>query len=188
MEIAVCKILVERKLRNEKTTKMLEKVGSTLKNGTFTTKVDLMDKIEKYSLLRNCIIHNQSRVTKDLFDKYGNLFGEINKPVAVGHKECVELSQSIIKLFTEFDKSYCKNIIKECDAVAFVSELFIKFGYEEIKKIKPLLNMLGISKCKNEIITSTLARVRRNIRDVQFIQIQPKVESLISGIAPLAGL
>jgi hypothetical protein len=182
IEIGACKILVERKLRNEKTTKMLEKTGTTCMNGTFTANKKKMDMIEKYALLRNCIIHNQSRVTKDLYDRFGTLFGGINKPVVVGHKDCVELSQTIMSLFAEFDKLYYKNIIKDCDAVAYVSEIFIQFGYDAAKNVKPILDKLGIHKCKGEVITSTIARVRRNVRNVQFLQIQPKIDYLISCI------
>lgn len=180
IEIGICKILVEKKLRNEKTKSMLEKLGKITKNGFCNNKSDLVDKINMYSLLRNCIIHNQSRVTKDLHLSYGHIYGNINSKLNTNHKDCVELSQSILKLIGEFDKLYYKAVIKDNDYKALVKELFIIKGYKSCAEINPVLNKIVMYKDSDKLISISISEVKKKSKCIQYLQIRNKASNLLS--------
>jgi hypothetical protein len=182
LEIGICKILVERKLRNEKTIDMLEKVGRITKNGFVKNKQEFVNTIDRYSLLRNCIIHNQARVTKDLHDNYEEIYGSINGKILVNHKDCVELSQSILRLMNEYDKQYYKTVIQENDYKALAKELFIMKGYESSTSINPVLNKIAMYKGSDEIISVSISEVKKNKKDIQYLQIRSKANNILSSV------
>ena len=178
-EIALCKILVERKLRNEKTTNMLKKLGTYTKNGFIKKSNSDMIKIDRYSLIRNCIVHNQSRVSNDLISEYGSEFGSIDSPIDINHKMCVDLSRSILNLVSEFDTLFVKNIVKDNDAIALVKECFILKGFDTLKDYSEMIqNILG-GKIHRESIEKAIAEVKKDKLDIKSDQISVKSRRLI---------
>ncbi len=180
LEIVLCKILVERKLRNETTKNMLEKLGRITKNGFVKTLENHIEKIDKYSLVRNCIVHNQSRVSRDLSVKYNSEFGSIDEHINIDHKMCVDLSQTILDIVSEFDALYSKNVIKNYDAIALTKEFFILRGDSDYKIHKRMIDaILGRGKVTREIIDKSLSELKNQKADIFFEQICNKASRLI---------
>ncbi|MBG9564061.1 hypothetical protein [Brevibacillus agri] len=177
--LGLCENLVQNKLRNKKTTEMLEQIGKYAKSGYITSLKDEFNKIEYYSLIRNSIVHNDSYVTNDILKKNYPQFTSLSQKINVDHQMCVDLSQSMYALIDEFEIMYNQNVVKDNDACAIICELYIEKGLEAPAAIKPCLNKLLGVKIKNELITSSIAKIKRKIDIIQHVHYQDKARRII---------
>lgn len=178
--VALVKILVERKLRNEKTINMLKKISDYAKCGCYQSmETNQIKKINIYSLIRNCIIHNQSRVSKDLYDVAKDQFGLLNCNIIVNHKMCVDLSQAILDFISTFDARYSNTIIKDYDAMAFIKQYFTMTGEINPRVYKKMIYEKLSFKVKTDVVNKAIADKKNNIDDPAFEQVSSKVIRLI---------
>lgn len=180
--LGLCENLVQHKLRNKKTTEMLKEIGKYAKSGYTTSLEEDFNKIDMYSLIRNSIVHNNSLVTNDILKKGYTQFNSLEQKIPVDHQMCVDLSRSMLSLIEAFEVLYNENIIKDNDACALICEMYIEKGYEMPSVIKPHLNRILGVKIENQLITSSIAKIRRDRPLLQYIHYQDKTRRIVSAI------
>ncbi len=172
--------LVDKKLRNKKTTELLGVIASYCKSGVATKLADEVKRVDEHSLVRNAIIHNDGYITNDLVKFDPAKYGATVKRVSITFRECIDLSHLIFKITKEFELQLLPNVIKEADIVAICKEIYIKTGDCKPAKYKKIIKgLLGIV-VRSAEITHYLSELDSKIYDVRHEQYRAKLDWLIN--------
>lgn len=152
--------LAETLLRGKSTYQMVEFLANKYKSGVFSQFPNFCETLEKYIFVRNSIVHNNRRVSKELSNKFPEFIE--NRPFKLNYKNVMELSNSVMEIIKAIDKRYVE-IIKKEDAKWLIREIFIQKGIDDVTEIKKtVFNTLSTIVNETEVLKA-LSEAKKNI-------------------------
>ena len=154
--------VAEKYLRNKTHAVMIKKIDKLSKAGTSTTRAKDIEEWNKWTLVRNSIVHTTRQVIQELSDNWpqkfptpGGTFSLINQDVSRVFSLAINLAESI-------DKMAVMQVIKKSDALALAREIYIHYGTSNAGELRKMISSSGMQlKLTNEDLDKTLSRHKR---------------------------
>lgn len=153
--------VADKYMRNKTHLKMILRIQAILKYDLKKSKGDLIEEWNKWTYVRNAIVHNGREVSEDLHREWPEKFTRISAPLALLDKDLIRVQYLAVELAKLIDSIAITNIIKQQDAVLLIREIFIRFGTEDSKQLKRDINAILNHKIKTPDIDKALAFQRR---------------------------
>lgn len=153
--------MADKYLRNLTHLKMLIKLQGIVKQSFQTTYKQELEKWNKWTYVRNAIIHSGREVSEDLNREWSARFPKVGEPLNLTDKDCVEVHAMAISLGEIVDKGALENYIKLSDASLLIREYFIRDGIDDSKELaRKVYKILGFKMNSTEI-NKVLGQQRR---------------------------
>lgn len=154
--------VAEKYLRNKTHTAMIKKIDKLSKAGTSTARVTDIEEWNKWTLLRNSIVHTTRQVTQELSDNWPDKFPTPGNTFSLTNQDVSRVFSLAISLAESIDKMAVTQVIKKSDALALAREIYIHHGISKSGELKKMISHSGMRlKLTNEDLERTLARHRR---------------------------
>mgnify|MGYP006273109295 CR=1 FL=1 len=153
--------IVDKYLRNKTHKEMIAKIARMIPCDI--KKID--DSIElwdKWTYVRNSIVHSGRRVSKDLEKVWNERFPNLGSRLNLKDNELMHLSSIGNKIIKTIDKRAVEVLIKDEDAKSMIREIYINKGIVDTKEIKTIVSKTIGYRAKTEEVTKVLAYQRRN--------------------------
>lgn len=132
--------MAEKYLRNKTHTEMMARIDKfCLCSASKSTDAK---EWEKWTLVRNSIVHTAGFATKDLVTAWPSKFKNTGDPLVLTDADLSAAHTLAIKLATTIDKMAIKNVVKKEDAKLLAKELFIQNGIGKPSEVRLQLNKI----------------------------------------------
>ncbi len=176
--VGIANALVDKKLRNKKTTEMIN-VFDAMVDAGYKVKVYSTEKfkkahadIEEMALVRNAVVHNEGRVTMDLIKFNSGKYLKLNDRIRLDNRSCVNLHRSMFLIIDYLDSQFCVNTVKDNDVVGIISELFLQYGYEDKSTIRQIVNDITRTKFDDTLVYQVISETKKGVTNPKIIQNQ----------------
>ena len=137
--------MADKYLRNLTHLKMLLKLQSLIKRDFKTTHKVELEAWNKWTYVRNAIIHSGREVSADLTSIWRDRFPQLGDPLKLTDKDCTVVSSLAIKLGKIVDSGALENHIELSDGTLLVREFFIRDGIDDRRalsqKVQKILHL-----------------------------------------------
>lgn len=148
---ALSVFMAEKLLRGKTTYEMVEYIAKKFNCGIMKEHPDWFEKLKKYIFIRNSLVHNDRRVSKQLAASFDEFNSKENQVFNLTNENGMELNDCIYKIVREIDQFFNK-IVNKSDAEWVIKELYILKGFTNINQYKRIISkLMGVRICQNEV-------------------------------------
>jgi hypothetical protein len=159
--------LADKYLRNLTHLKMLHKIQGLLKCDFETTNKKQVEEWNKWTYVRNAIIHNGREVSEDLNRVWKERFPIVGEPLNLTDKDMIVTHSLALELVKIIDKNALKHYIRIDDASLLIREFFVQFGIDDRSDLSQKMFKILSLKMKPQEIDSVLAFQRRTSAEIK---------------------
>lgn len=153
--------VADKYMRNKTHLKMILKIQGLIKHHLKNSKNDLIEEWNKWTYLRNAIVHNGREVSEDLFNIWPAKFSRTCDSLKLTDADLIRVHYLAIELAKFIDSIIVTKFIGDEDAVLLVREIFIRYGTADPKILKKQINSILNHKLKSPLVDKALAYQRR---------------------------
>ena len=153
--------LADKYLRNLTHLKMLKKIQGIVKCDFQKTHNSKVEEWNKWTYVRNAIIHNGREVSEDLNRVWPERFPSIGETLNLTDKDIILVHSLAIELVKIIDKNALKFYIKTDDASLLIREFFVQFGKDDRAELSQMMVKILNIKMKPQEIEAALGFQRR---------------------------
>jgi hypothetical protein len=153
--------LADKYLRNLTHLKMLKKIQGIVKCDFQKTHNSKVEEWNKWTYVRNAIIHNGREVSEDLNRVWPERFPNIGEALNLTDKDIILVHSLAIELVKIIDKNALKHYIKTDDASLLIREFFVQFGKDDRAELSQMMVKILNIKMKPQEIEAVLGFQRR---------------------------
>ncbi|KMQ64754.1 hypothetical protein ACM46_10995 [Chryseobacterium angstadtii] len=153
--------VTDKYLRNSTHLKMLHKIQSLAKCDLKVAHKDKIEEWNKWTYVRNAIVHNGREVSEDLCRVWPEKYSTTGEQLSFTDKDFIVVHGLALALAKIIDERVMVNHIKISDAQLLVREFFVKNGIDDPKELSVLLHQILKIKAKTQEIDSALGFQRR---------------------------
>ena len=158
--------LADKYLRNLTHFRMLIKLQPILKCDFERTHKEKLEEWNKWTYVRNAIVHNGREVSEDLNRVWPEKFPVIGEPLALVDRDLIIVHSLALELVKIIDKRVLENYIKLEDAFLLIRELFVQFGIDDSPELARRMQSILNLKIKPQEIDKALGYQRRTNSEV----------------------
>lgn len=118
---------------------MIKKIASLSKCDVKAIE-DKISEWNKWTFVRNAIVHNGRMVSTDLNKIWPEKFPVIGKKINIPANELMKLQKMALTIAKVLDKRIHETIIHSSDADLLIRELYIRFGLVDQRRISKILH------------------------------------------------
>ena len=134
--------ITDKYLRNKTHLKMIQKIQKVIKYNIDPAYKSKIEDWNKWTYVRNAIIHSGREVSQDLQRTWPEKYPNIGVQIALTDKDFVSLHGLALQLAKVVDERIMTLYIKNADAVLLVREFFVKDGYDNNKDLSRRINLI----------------------------------------------
>lgn len=124
---------------------------------------DKVDLWNKYTYVRNSIVHNGRRVSFDLHNVWPERYPVIGGKLNLTDNDIMHAQKLAFQIARFVEKLILKNIIKYADAVLLIREIFIREGIEDVSHLKRILQKnLSYNHITDQMVQMAIAYQKRH--------------------------
>lgn len=155
-------------MRNKTHLKMFKRMESLAKMNLFKTHSEIVEEWNKWTYVRNAIIHNGREATEDLVKIWPERFPNTNAKLNLTARDVVRVHYLALEIAKLIDVRIVETVINDEDGFLLIRELFVRFGYEDNGEVSQMIY---------HILNHKLSKTKVN----QQIAFQKKTNANISG-------
>jgi len=155
-------------LRNKTHSEMIAKLGKLTKSGVSSQLATEIEEWNKWSLVRNSIVHTSRYVTTELSTSWPQRFPTAGAPLNLNSTELGRVPHLALKIATKIDAKAIENVIKRRDSALIIRELFVHRGIERSSELKRVLGNLRPPKFTNPEVEKIVSDQRSGRFDDSF--------------------
>ncbi|MCC4212960.1 hypothetical protein [Leeuwenhoekiella parthenopeia] len=153
--------VTQKYIRNKSHLMMVKRLESMLKYQLNDPSDGLVEDWNKWTYVRNAIIHNGRETSDDLSRVWNERFTSVGAPLNMTDADIIKLPYIAIELAKKVDKIIMESVIQNEDAGLLVRELFVRNGIEESQDLaKSVWNILN-SRLGKPLVQKYLAYQKR---------------------------
>lgn len=153
--------ITDKYLRNLTHLKMLKKIQRIIKVDFEKTHKDKLEEWNKWTYVRNAIVHNGRESSEDLVRVWPSRFSNVGENLDLTDKDLILVHSLALDIVKIIDQNALKKFLKIEDASLLIREFFVQFGIDDradlAQKIFKILNL----KMKPQEIEKALGYQRR---------------------------
>lgn len=123
-------------IRNKNHAEMISKIAKFSKAGISARLKDKIDEWNKWSFVRNAIVHTSRFVTSDLAQIWPARFTRLGSALELSDQEVGRVQYLALLIAREIDKRAVASTIGKKDAYVLVRELFVQKGIDDVKELR----------------------------------------------------
>lgn len=151
--------VADKYLRNKSHSEMIARIDKFAKSGV--GKRPEVEEWNKWSLVRNAVVHTSRFVTNDLASAWPDRFRSVGSPLHLTDKEVARVHHLALTLSSAIDERAIQSTIKDRDATVLARELFIQKGLDSPRAIRKELDRIIQSKISVPVIEKILSNQRK---------------------------
>jgi len=128
--------IADKYLRNKSHKEMISRLDTFSKAGVSASFATEIEEWNRWSLVRNAIVHTSRFVTGDLAYAWPARFSHAGHGLAIQDKEVARVHHLAITLANAIDRRAVESVIKGRDVDVLVKELFVQHGMEKPTDIR----------------------------------------------------
>lgn len=148
-------------IKNKTHLKMIYKLEKILKYELYEPMKDIIEEWNKWTYVRNAIVHNGRQVSNDLKNVWSDRFSAVSVDLNLTDRDIVRVHYLAMELGKFIDTIIIDRVIKDEDANLLVRELFVRFGIEEPKEISRRISRVLNHKLRTPMVEKCLGFQRR---------------------------
>jgi len=155
-----CDHLAKRLVRNRQHDEIIKRIFKTIKrdNSRISAKIETWN---RYSYIRNAIVHANGKVTSDLLLRWPERFNQVGRPLQLHEDDLRTLQKHLLVIAKFIDHNVCATVIGNQDGQLLVREVFIRCGYEDPNHLASIVHTNLHHPLKRVEIQKALAEQRR---------------------------
>ena len=154
-------------MRNKTHLKMLKWMESLAKIDLFKTHKSIVEEWNKWTYVRNAIVHSGREVTEDLAKIWPEKFSTVNANLNLTDKDVVRVHYLAIEIAKKIDSRIIETTIKDEDGFLLIKELFVRFGYENVSEISQKIYKILNHKLGKMVVEQQLAKQKKNNSEIE---------------------
>lgn len=157
--------VADKYLRNKTHSEMIVKIDKFAKAGISNSLQLEISEWNKWSLVRNAIVHTSRFVTSDLMRAWPERFRSVGESLNLTDKEVARVHHLALTISSAIDKRAVESIVKKNDARLLAREIFVQQGKDDPRQIRLILNHVLQTPIPVVEIQKILSDQRRGIFD-----------------------
>lgn len=153
--------MADKYLRNKTHTEMMARIDKFCLSGV--SKSTNAKEWERWTLVRNSIVHTAGFATKDLVAAWPTKFKRVGDPLVLTDSDLSAAHALALDLAETIDKMAIKNVIKKEDAELLTRELFIQNGISKPSEVRLQLNKILQSTLTDNQIQKVIAKQSKGL-------------------------
>ncbi|HEV7905582.1 MAG TPA: hypothetical protein VGO96_17205 [Pyrinomonadaceae bacterium] len=145
-KVAFASAVADKYMRNKSHAEMIKKLAKMIQSGVATSLKSDVEEWNKWSLVRNSIVHVGRGVSQDLYEVWKTRFTSVESPLNIKDREVVRVHHLALKIAKELDSRFIETTVKSSDAELFARELFVLYGISNPSQLSSQVSR--ILKCK----------------------------------------
>lgn len=170
--------ITDKLIRNKQHSEIIKKIASLAKCDIKPIE-EKISEWNKWTYVRNAIVHNGRMVSNDLNKIWGEKFPSIGKKINIPSNEIMKLQKMAMTIAKVLDKRANQTIIKFLDAELLIRELFIRHGLTDHNEVAKILHKnfsIFASKAQVDKAISFQKRTNQETNEVDFDAILKYIE------------
>lgn len=124
---------------------------------------DKIDLWNKYTYVRNSIIHNSRRVSYELNCIWTDKYPAVGERLNLVSQEIMHVQKLAFQIARFIEKPILKGVIKYADAMLLIREIFVREGIEDLSRLKKILHKnLSYNNLTDQSIKMSIAFQKRH--------------------------
>jgi len=155
--------VADKYLRNLTHLKMILKLEKMATYEIKKPKSDLIEEWNKWTYVRNAVVHNGRTVSEDLHREWQDKFPRVKEKLKITNRDFNRVHHLAVEICKHIDAIIVKKFIAKNDAILLVRELFIKDGTEDTKILqKSAMDILNQRLTKADVEKAIALQRRTN--------------------------
>lgn len=154
-------------IKNKTHLKMIKRLESLIKYELYQPNKDLIEEWNKWTYVRNAIVHNGRQVSQDLSTIWNSKFPTKSIDLNLLERDVVRVHYLAMEIAKRIDGIVVSRIIKDEDANLLVRELFVRFGIDDSKELARRVYSTLNHKLKAPIVDKCLGFQRRTNNKIE---------------------
>ena len=147
-------------VRNKQHSEVIRKIAKFGKCD-LTSVESAIDEWNKWTYVRNSVVHTGRRVSSDLSNVWPTKFPSIGSRLNIPNNELMKVQTLAMTIAKHIDKRINETVISFHDASLLVRELFVRNGVDNTKQLKRIVQKNLSYKAKNQQIEKALSYQRK---------------------------
>lgn len=154
--------VTQQYIKNKTHLKSILRIEKLVKYDIYKSNKDLIEDWNKWTYVRNAIVHNGREVSEDLVRVWPERFNQIGSNLNLVDGDIIKVQYIAMEIAKIIDKITLERIIKFSDAELLTREIFIKDGVEDSSQLAVKIYAILGCKFKKSFIEKTIAFQKRN--------------------------
>ncbi len=122
-------------IKNKTHLKMIQKLQQVIKYELYNPMKTIIEEWNKWTYVRNAIIHNGRQVSSDLIKVWPERFTVISENLNLTDRDIIRVHYLAMELCKFIDRIMIEKIVKHEDACLLVREIFVRHGIDDPKEL-----------------------------------------------------
>ncbi len=149
-------------MRNKTHLKMLKRMETLAKMNLFKTYKTIVDEWDKWTYVRNAIVHCGREVTDDLVRIWSDRFPVINSKLNLTDRDVVRVHYLALEIAKKIDTRVIENNIKDEDGFLLIKELFVRFGDDNPSEVSQKIYKILNQKLNKNVVSQQIASQKKS--------------------------
>jgi len=154
-------------IKNKTHLKMIQKLGKVLKFDLYNPMKEIIEEWNKWTYVRNAIVHNGRQVSEDLNRVWPDKFPSASVGLNLEERDIVRVHYLAMELCKYIDKVLVDRVIGPEDSILLIRELFVRFGIDNPKELSSRVFHVLNSKMKIPMIEKCLGHQRKTGEEIK---------------------
>ncbi|MCB0755407.1 MAG: hypothetical protein H6603_06625 [Flavobacteriales bacterium] len=154
-------------IKNKTHLKMIKRLENVIKYELYNPNKDLIEEWNKWTYVRNAIVHNGRQVSQDLSSIWSSKFPSKSVDLNLLERDLVRVHYLAMEIAKRIDTIVVTRIIQDADANLLVRELFVRFGIDNSKELAKRVFSTLNHKLKTPMVDKCLGLQRRTNGDIE---------------------
>jgi len=173
--------VAEKYLRNKTHAAMIKKIDKLAKAGISTSRKADIEEWNKWTLVRNSIVHTTRQVTQELSDNWPQKFPTPGSPFSLINQDVSRVFSLAISLAKSIDNRAVTEVIKKSDVLAFAREIYVHHGISSPGELRQMISDSGMrTKLKNDDLEKALSKHKRGENTDSLILTSTELQRLLA--------
>ena len=153
--------VTDKLVRNKQHKEIIERISKFCRYALISISNEI-DEWEKWTYVRNAIVHVARKVSSDLNRVWPERFATIGHDLAIDDEDLMKVQALAFKLAETIDTMVVDRMIREADAILVIREMFVRFGISDPGQIGRILQKNFAYKMRRQTVEQAIARQRRS--------------------------
>lgn len=159
--------VTQQYIKNKTHLKSILRIEKLLKYDIYKSNKEIIENWNKWTYVRNSIVHNGREVSEDLVRVWPERFSQIGSSLDLTDSDIIKVQYFAMEIAKIIDRIALDKIIKFSDAELLTREIFIKDGIEDSSKLAVKIFAILGCKFKKAFIDKAIASQKKNSSHTQ---------------------